>query len=154
MAIQNVPLTGADFIAALLQTALAVSKLRLIHGPFTPGPNDTLAALEALETTFSGYTSGGYSLTAWLPPAFNPVGGASITSPQINVAFVEPMSDPVTDVIAGWFLVDATGILIADGLFDTPVAMVANGDAFPISLAMLLGTVNALVQSWVYGNQQ
>lgn len=154
MGVQNIPLTGGVFIAGLMQTALAASKLRLITGTFNPGPNDTLTELEAQEATFSGYTSGGYELTVWLDPSYSPYGGVAIVSPQINVQWIAPESDPVQNTITGFFLVDATGNLIQDGTFTNPEFLGVTGDAFVITIAELFGTNQVLAQCWVDGVMQ
>jgi hypothetical protein len=152
--IQNIPLTGAVFIADLVQTALAASKLRLITGAFSPGPGDTLTALEAQEATFSGYTAGGYALATWLAPSYSPFGGVAVISPQVNVAFITPESDPVQNVVTGFFLVDATGNLIQDGTFTAGQFLGIAGDAFVITLSQLYGTNQVLAQCWVDGVMQ
>jgi hypothetical protein len=154
MGIQNMPLTGAVFEGGLMQAALAASKLRLITGSFNPGPNDTLAALEAQEATFDGYTAGGYALTTWLAPSYSALGGVVSISPQIDPNYNTPSDPPVQNTVTGWFLVDATGKLIADGTFTQPQFMGVVGDAFVITLALLFGTTLGLVQCWVDGVMQ
>jgi hypothetical protein len=155
LATQNVPSVGALFLAGALQTALAASKLRLVSTQFTPGPTDTLAELEAIEATFSGYTSGGFELTTWLAPAYFATGGASITSPQIDVVYTPPgEGSPVTNTVYGWFLVDATGNLVADGLFASPQPMAGVGNAFTITLLLTEANLLTLVQAWVNGQLQ
>lgn len=155
MALQQIPLVGSQFLAGLIQSGLAASKLRLFVAGYQPNLNDTLADLVAVEATFSGYPAGGYSLATWSAALFNPVGGSQTVAPQTDVLFTAPGSgSPVTQTLGGWFLVSSGGILVADGLFDTPIPMVQNGDGFPITMALFAGTVNALVQSWVYGSEQ
>jgi hypothetical protein len=154
MANEQIPLVGALNLAAQIQTYLAASKLRLFTAGFTPGPNDTITDLAGVEATYSGYTAGGIALTAWLAPALDPVGGSSISSPQVQFAYVPPMSSPVSNSIGGWFLVDSTGALVADGLFDNPLPMGVAGDAIPISIKLWLGTLAAIVGATVFGGAQ
>lgn len=154
MANEQVPLVGALVLAAQYQSYLAASKLRLFTAGYTPGPNDTITDLAGVEATYSGYTAGGIALTTWLAPALDPTGGASISSPQVQFAYVPPMSGPVSNSIGGWFLVDTTGNLIADGLFDSPLPMGIAGDAIPISVKLWCGTLTNLVGATVFGGSQ
>lgn len=154
MAVQQIPLVGASFLAALEQTGLAASKLHLFTTDYTPTVNDILANLTAIEATFSGYTAGGYALTTWTGPFFSSQGGVQINSPQIVPTYVPPMSTPVGNTVTGWYLVDATGNLVADGKFDQGIVMDALGDGFTITLALIVGSLNALVECWVNGVMQ
>lgn len=155
MAIQQVPLAGATFLAALDKAALAASKLHLFTTNYTPTPNDTLTALEAIEATFSGYTAGGYALSAFTGPFYGNNGGVIIISPQISVAFITPgEGDPVDNVVTGWFLVDSTGNLVADGAFTQTQPLQNPGDGFPITIALVVGSNAQQAQCWVDGVQQ
>lgn len=155
MGIQNMPLSGALDIAGAVQTLLATSKLHLVNATFNPGANDLLANLTAIECTFSGYTAGGYAITAFLAPSFAPGGGVHVISPQVYPTFTPPGSgSPVTETVYGWYLVDSGGKLVADGTFTTPIGMLEAGDAFPITVAIVVGTQNVLVQCWVNGAMQ
>lgn len=155
MSIQQIPLVGAQVLAALIQAGMGDSKLRLFVSGYAPTPGETLADLEAVEATFSGYPAGGYTLTSWATPTLNPTGGYQTVAPQTQVLFEQPGSgSAVTNNVAGWFVVNMAGDLIADGLFTTVVPMAANGDGFPITVALFAGTLNALVQCWVYGGEQ
>lgn len=154
MAVQLIPLASGSELAALWVTALAASKLRLLGAGFMPQPSDVAATCIAGEAAFSGYTAGGYALATWLPPVFNPQGGASISSPQVNPSYVAPESDPVAGIVSGWFLLDAAGNLIGEGLFDNQIGMSQNGDGFPITVTLYVGTTNQLVTVTVYGQEQ
>ena len=155
MAIQLIPNLGAQAIGAAVQTMLATSKIRIFSTGFTPSITDTEATLAAVETDFSGYPSGGYAVTAFLAPYYPPTGGVQVTSPQIDAVFTPPESgEPVTDTVGGWFLVDTGGVLIAEGLFDAPVAMAGVGDGFPLTVALNFATLSSLITSWLYGSQQ
>lgn len=149
------PLVGASLVATQIQTLLAASKLRLVTGSFIPAFSDTAVSLEAIEATYDGYTAGGVALTTWLAPLIDPLGGVSITSPQVQFNYVAPGSGtPVTNTVTGWFLTDAAGALVAEGSFSSGIPMVQNGDGFPISLKLAYGTLNQLIACWVFGELQ
>ena len=148
---QQIPLVGSLNVAGYVQTALATSKLRLFISTYAPSPTETLAEVVAAEATFSGYTAGGYPLATFGAPTNGPIGGASTPSPQIDVAYVPPESDPVSNTLGGWFIVDTGGNLIADGTFNAPIPMTQLGNGFPITIALVAGTQNAVVQCWVNG---
>jgi hypothetical protein len=155
VAVQQIPLVGAQVLAALIQAGMEESHLRLFVSGYAPTPGETLADLEAVEATFSGYPAGGYPLAAWGEPTVNPYGGYQTVAPQTQVVYTPPGSGSgVSNTIAGWFITNMAGDLIADGLFDQTIPMDAVGDGFPISVALFSGTLQALVQSWVYGSEQ
>lgn len=153
--VQQIPNVGALTLANVIQAYIAGSKLRLFVSGYIPGPGDTLANLEAVECTFSGYPAGGYSLATWQAAVLSLLGGAETVCPQQAVQYVAPGSGSgVSNIVGGWFLVDTGGNLIADGTFDSPVGLAAPGDGFPISVSLILGSLNALAQCWIYGNNQ
>jgi len=155
MATQQIPLVGSQILAEQFQTHLAASKLRLFVSGYVPSPTEVLADLVANEATFSGYTAGGYPLSSWAGPNYNPGGGSQVNAPQVQVDFVAPGSGvPVTNNVAGWFLVDSGGNLIADGIFASPIPLTVTGDGFPITISIFAGALNILVQCWVYGSEQ
>jgi hypothetical protein len=155
MALQQVPLIGSQVLAEQYQSHLAASKLHLFVSGYVPNPNETLADLTAVEATFSGYPAGGYTISTFVGPNYALLGGSQINSQQIEVAFTAPGSGvPVTNIIAGWFLVDSEGNLIADGLFDNVVPLTITGDGFPITVSLICGTLNTIVQCWIYGSEQ
>lgn len=155
MGLQQIPLIGSQILAEAFQTHMAASKLRLFVAGYSPQPNETLADLVAVEATFSGYPAGGYALPTWTGPNYSPAGGSQVNAPQQQVDFTAPGSGvPVTNNVAGWFVVDSLGNLIADGLFDTVIPMVITGDGFPITISLFAGNLGVLVQCWVYGSEQ
>ncbi len=152
---QQIPLVGGLVLGDQWQTYLAGSKLHLFASGYVPGPGDTLADLQAVECTYSGYSSNGVTLTAWLAGVYDPQGGVSISSPQVQFAYVAPGSGSgTTNNVGGWFLEDSAGNLIADGTFLTPVLMGVNGDGFPITLYLFIATTNLVVSCSLYGQQQ
>lgn len=122
---------AANTKASAIKTALALSKLRLIQAILTPNVNTTKAAMVAAEADFSGYTAGGYTLTAWVGPVNNVGSGAIITPPAISPVFVDPDPDPVvSNSIGGWWVEDAAGNVRLVGTFDAPIAMGQVGNGF------------------------
>ena len=152
---QQIPLVGAPVLAALYQSHLAASFLRLFVAGYGPTPGDTLADLEAVEATYSGYPTGGYPITAWSAPQYPPEGGAQTVSAQVEASYTPPGSGSgVSNSIGGWFLVDSAGNLVADGSFTSPIVLQQQYDGFPITVSLIVGTQAALVNCWVYGQQQ
>lgn len=152
---QQIPLVGAIRLGEAFQEALDGATLHLFVTGYQPTPGETLANLEAVEATFSGYPDGGYTLGEWSAPQFNPYGGAQVVCQQVNPVFTSPSSgSPVQNQIQGYFIVDSEGNLIADGTFAQVIFMGANGDGFPITVALFVGTEQVLVQCWVYGSEQ
>lgn len=94
--------------AGAIKTALALSKMRFYKSSLIPNQFTVLAALEAAECDFDGYTAGGYALTAWTGPQNDPQGGQVIASPAVNPTY-GPASDPaVTNDVGGYWIEDAT----------------------------------------------
>jgi hypothetical protein len=134
---QLFPNSGTLAIAALLKTALAASKLRLIKGnSFIPGVSTTRAELIALEADFTGYPAGGATIAAMLNPLLNPVGGASIDWPTVQFAAASPYT--VGNVICGWWLETAEGVVIALGNFPQSIPVAEAGQGFPMSGSLVI----------------
>lgn len=130
---QVTPLVAADAIAGLLRTALAGSKLRLFKADFSPSPASLAADFIGSEANFSGYPTGGASITAWLAPLYDPAGGVSITAPTVQFA-VAAATPLVANQLGGWFLLDSTGTLYQYGTFDPQPILAAVGDGLPIGI--------------------
>lgn len=138
------PNVGALVLAGVVRTRLAASKLRLFKNTgYMPNVSSTLAEMTAIEADFSGYPAGGATLTAWLAPLLNPLGGASIESGLVQFQVVPPTPpDPIVpNVIGGWFVVDSTGALITAGNFPNGVSMVADGMGIPMNVQLVFGSV-------------
>lgn len=117
--------------ANVIKTTLALSKMRLFKSTLSANVNTTKDQLVAAEADFSGYTAGGYTLTAWTGPVNNPGSGSIITSPAINPAFAAPAEDPpVGNSLGGWWVELAAGGVWLVGTFDEPITMNENGDGF------------------------
>jgi hypothetical protein len=128
------PNGGALYLASLMRTALALSTLHLykaISSPLNPGT--TLANLT--EADYDGYAL--KTITAWLTPYLDPLGGATIQSGTQQFDFVSvPLT---TNTILGFYLLNAAGALVFVGNFDAPIAMAANGDAIPVNVSLNFG---------------
>jgi len=114
-----------------IKAALALSKLRFFKSTFAPTAWSTKAELVAEEVAFDGYTAGGYTLTAWTGPVFDPDGGALITSPIVNVAYGPAEAPPVTGLIGGYWIEDAAGGVRVVVKYADARSMGAVGDGFP-----------------------
>lgn len=106
--------------AGEIKTALALSKLCLFKADLSPNQFTTKAELEAAECDFDGYTSGGYTLTAWTGPLIDPNGGAILTSPLVNIAYGPAEDPPVTNSVGGWWIEDASGDVRLVGTYNPP----------------------------------
>lgn len=121
--------------AAALQTALALSKVRLFKSSFgIPNINTAVTDLEAAEADFSGYTAGGNTVTAFGQPYNDPESaGVLIVAPTTQFNFVDPDPDPaVTNEIGGFWIEDATGNLRGVVAFEDAVNMASNENSLPI----------------------
>lgn len=125
---------GAAFVAALVQTALASSKLKLYKSGLTLTPATTQAELAAAECDFTGYTTGGETITAWLAPILAPEGGYAIQSPleQWIVG-----ATPTGNIVGGWWVEETGGAVIVAAQFATPVPMEVTGQGLPISVRLV-----------------
>lgn len=117
--------------AGVIKTSLALSKLRFCQGDISISQNTTKAELVAAEADFSGYTAGGYTLTAWVGPVNNPAGGAIITSPAVNPAVTDPDPDPIVgNTLSAWWVESAAGDVKLVGVLNPAVPMNQVGDGF------------------------
>lgn len=114
-------LSGALFQALLMQTALAAGKMRLYKDSLVPTVNTPLADFVTAEADFTGYPSGGATVTAWLDPILSPISGYQITAPISQFVCDNPTT--VGNVIGGWFYVETGGSLICFGAYATGQAM-------------------------------
>jgi hypothetical protein len=123
---------GALFLATLVQTALAASKVRLFqNGMVTISPTTTKADLVAAEASFTGYTAGGYAIATWLSPILAPEGGYSIQSPLVQADTASPYT--VGNVIGGYWIQEAGGDVIFAVQFAVGVPMQTAGQGLPLT---------------------
>ena len=128
------PNAGALFIASLVQTALASSKLKLYKSGLTLTPATTQAALEAAECDFTGYTAGGIAISAWNAPILATAGGYSIQSPLAQWVVG---ATPTGNLVGGWWVEETGGALIVAAQFATPVPMEVTGQGLPVSVQLV-----------------
>lgn len=126
-------------VGNVVKTALALSKVRLFKNSFTPNALSVKADFVAAECDYDGYVAGGIAVTAFLGPAFNPTGGAMITSPVTNFAFVQDTPN-LGNMVGGWWIETAAGLVWAYTVFPQPVSLARNGDQLPLVIQFLEGT--------------
>jgi len=126
-------------VGTVIKTALALSKLRLFKNSFAPNALSVKADFVAAECDYDGYVAGGIAVTAFLGPAFNPTGGAMITSPVTNFTYVAGVP-LVGNMVGGWWLETAAGLLWAYTVFPQPISMAVDGNQLPLVIQFLEGT--------------
>jgi|SRR5690349_5060551 len=115
------------------QTVFAASKVRLYKSGFVPTPSTLKADLVAQEADYDDYPAGGETITAWLAPVQNPVGGYSIAAPTVQ--FLVTTNPPVvTNVIGGAWLEDSTGKVRLVLPFAQPAPMEVAGQGIPLNI--------------------
>lgn len=108
---------GSQVQATARKAALANSVLHLFKYGFNPSPSTTLTQLLAQECDFDSYAPA--TIATWDGPVLAPGSGWMIFSPQ-QVFIWAHVTDDVTNVVGGWFLVDAGGALADVQIFDAP----------------------------------
>lgn len=132
------PNVGALFIAETMQTALAGASLQLFQtGSVTLSQSTTKSDLDDAEADYTGYTPGGQTITAWMDPLLNPVGGASIESGLFQFSIDAPYTTPNT--IQGWYIVESGGTLVCAGDFASTKPLVGAGDGIPFNVELIFG---------------
>ena len=130
------PNAGSLWLAEVAQTALANSVLSLYQtGSVVLSPTTTKAELEAAEADYTGYAT--QTVTAWMAPLLNPLGGASIDSGLKQFAIASPYT--VSNVIQGWWLEDSTGDVVCAGDFASTKPLVGAGDGIPFNVQLVFG---------------
>ncbi|MBN9118700.1 MAG: hypothetical protein J0I06_06010 [Planctomycetes bacterium] len=131
------PLEALAAEASALQTALANCKVRLFQSTLS-GPSEftNLAALDAAEATFSGYTTGGVTVTAAGEPYIDlEASNMLVPLPSVQFNFLTPEEgDPVTNTIGGAYVVDSAGKLRGVQKFSSNRVM--SGDLNSIQVAI------------------
>lgn len=128
--------------ASATEHLLVAPKIALI-GPneLSFSPDLTLAALEAAEVEFSGYTAGGAAVTLGAVPVRS---GDRVMALAGNVSWVAPVADPfVEGEIVGWYMTDDTYGLVCFESFEESVLIAHPGDYFDLfaGLALKLNTL-------------
>ena len=133
MSTVNVTNEAAQTKALAEQTRLASSKLRLFKSSLTPSINTTREQLLAAEADFSGYSSGGLTVTAWTDPVRDPRGGWSIESGLKQFTVTDPDPDPIVPNDIGGYWVETVGGKVDFVVqFDASVEMAQVGDGIPL----------------------
>lgn len=133
---QFFPNAATQWLAALTQTELAASKLRLYQeGEVTPSIATTRAELVAAEADYTGYPAGGEALATWFNPLNNPIGGSSLDSPKVQFDTEAPYT--TSNTIGGWWVETAAGDLVVIGQFEEPIPMSGAGAGFPLSASIV-----------------
>lgn len=128
------PNVSAIYLAGLVKTALAASKLKLFKAIAAPLSVSTVLA-DFTEADYDGYAE--ITIAAFHNPYIDPAGGASIQSGTQQFDFVSvPLT---TNIVLGWYLKNAAGALVVAGTFDAPIAMAQPGDAIPLNVALNYG---------------
>lgn len=130
----------------LLKVPYATAGIHLLLGPIALVPSITLAALTALEATFTGYAA--IVLTA-IPPAYiDPInGGISQAIPLSQFNTTAPYT--IGNNIYGGWMEDAAGNLLM-AWTAAPWAMMAADDSLPLNLVLNFFGSGAVYVS--YGN--
>jgi len=127
------PNSASLVLAGYIRTALAASKLRLFKGISQPLSVSTILA-NFVEADYDGYVE--KTIATWLPPYLDPVGGASFQSGTQQFDYIPGVGPEVPNTILGFYIINATGALIAAGTFTAPVAMAATGDSIPLNVTL------------------
>jgi len=126
-----IPNTGKVFIGATIQTALAVSTIKLFKNDMVPDVGTVLA--DFTEADFSGYAA--QAVATWGVPYIDQVnGGVSITAPAHQFQAANPTTVPNT--VYGYYLEDTGGNLVQAGRFDAPIDMVQPSDGFVLAVTI------------------
>lgn len=97
--------------AAALKTELALCEVRLFkETELVISPTLTVAALDAVEADYSGYTTGGVTVTAAGDPYLGNAGEVLVSLPSVQFNHV-PAVPNVENEIRGAYVVDAAGVL-------------------------------------------
>lgn len=112
-----------------------VGKVRLFQSTLAPTVITTKTELVAAEAAFTGYPSGGYSVTSFNPAILATGGGAVIYAPTIPVAYTSGSAAS----IGGYWLEDAAGNVREVYIYG-PARQLANpGDGWPIVVSLGYG---------------
>lgn len=120
MSVQNVTAPSAKGVrpivakwadAGALKTALAACEVRLYVSDEVDLPNPlTLAAMDALQANFSGYTAGGVEVAAAGDPYIGNASEVLVTLPSVQFNCV-PGAPNVPNNVRGAYVVDSAGVL-------------------------------------------
>lgn len=109
--------------------SLDEAKVRLFKGSITPVPGTTLAELDAAECDFDNYVEA--TVSQW-----NDVSAGLNLWALFSSSYFYFLAGPtpVTNTVAGYYVVDATNNLICSERFETGVVMAADGDFLDLNI--------------------
>lgn len=132
------PNAGALRVASVIQAELAAAEVRLYTQGFVPTSTTTLADLDAVECTFTGYLA--QVIAAWQDPGLYPLGGASI---QASVQFATASPYTIGETVGGFYVVDVTTsdeVLLIQPFPSPGIPMSAAGQIIPLTILLPWGT--------------
>lgn len=118
-------MTGANLEATAAQAAMANCVMHLFKQGFNPTPQTPLADFLTNEADYDGYAP--ITIAAWGAPVLAGLAWA-IYAPTQTFRYVDA-GDSVANMIAGYFLVTAGGVLKSYTVFGSAVPMATNGQA-------------------------
>ena len=130
------PNVSAMWLAGIVRSALVGCKLKLYKAPCQHLGSDTVIG-SFTECDYSGYTE--KVIASFLPVYLDPKGGAAIQSGTQQFQYVPPKANPIGNTVMGYYLITASGVLVFAGSFDSPTAMVSEGDAIPVNVILNYG---------------
>jgi hypothetical protein len=132
MSVIMYPNVGALHEIGLIRTDLAMCKVKLFQNPVSLSPSTVVGDLT--EATFGGYAP--IIVTALLPAYIDPVGGASA---QIATIQFQCDGTAPTNIVYGFWVETAAGVLILAGTFDAGIPMSLATDAIPVDVKFNFG---------------
>lgn len=123
--------------AAERATRLAGASVRLFVDGDDPGFGVTLSELLARECDFDGYPPGGIAIPGWAGPTLGPGRGGSILAQAIQFVFAGGGAG-VTNLVGGFFMTTADGVLYTVGEFPEAIPMQTAGAPIPLLLSVFL----------------
>lgn len=134
MAYSVYPNSSALAISEQIRTAQQAGKIKLWQaGLLTPNPGTTIEECDAAECDFSGYAEQVFNLLqSYLPTG----GGAGFD--MATELFLATADTPFVDnMVGGFWIESAAGVLYLIGTFDDPIPIAKAGDAVPVSVTQI-----------------
>lgn len=116
---------------AIMQAALANSRVRLVQAPFGFATNTTRAQAVTAEANFDGYPVAGNVIAAWGNPLSVPGGGGAIAA-ETTFSYVDGVGHVANQISGGW--VEVGGNMVSAFNFASPVTLQSNGDGIVLQL--------------------
>lgn len=131
------PNSSCIWQAEQMRADLANSEVHLFQSTLVPDTSTTLAQLQAEEADYDGYAP--ITVAAWLGAIMSAAGGASIQAPTVQFEYVDGVNH-TGNIIGGFWLETAAGVLVAIGTFDTPIPMQMNDQGIPLDVLLRFPT--------------